>query len=146
MIPIRVLEPKSESYVLCLMFFCQCSYFAKKDLKNSSEHLNIYCSICNWRVWDCLIYGYFLIRTLWVASDRIQVKLVRTGIHWKGTRVNEGVASETRGLWELLCGLKGALKNFFIHITHHHRCGGYLSCFLTTPLNFLPLFEELLPF
>ena len=49
MIPTRVLKPKLGFYVLCLILLSVSSesYFAKKDLKNSSEHLNIYSPLCN---------------------------------------------------------------------------------------------------
>lgn len=63
------------------------SYFAQKDLKNYSGHLSIYSPVCSWLVWDSLTYGYFCIRTHWVANERTQLKLVKTGILWKGPRV-----------------------------------------------------------
>ena len=49
MIPTRVLKLKLWFYVLCLILLSVISeiYFAKKDLKNSSEHLNIYSPLCN---------------------------------------------------------------------------------------------------
>lgn len=104
-IPMRVTWVR----VLCsLIFFLLIQRVTlQKRSEESSEHLNIYSPLSNWLVWDSLIYGYFYIRTLWVAIDQTQVKLVKTGIHWKDTWVElKKELQKPRLLSEINYGLK----------------------------------------
>ena len=112
---------QSYSFMFFVWFFCLSVQRVTLQKKRSEKFFRAseYLQSSLQLVWDSSTY-YFCIKTLiQIANESTQLKLVKTGIHWKCTWVElKKDLQKPEQLSELDSGLKWVLRTLVIHVTH----------------------------